>query len=217
MKAATVLLVDDHPLIREGFRSALDGAQEIRVVGEAADGLEAERQALRLKPDVILLDISLPLRDGIETARVIHRCLPETRIIMLTAWPDPDKLIASVDAGAEGFITKDMPPEKVIAAVRSALAGDPPIAGAVALEALRKLGRPHVCADPSAALSRLTMRQLEVARLLSQGFTNKEIARSLGIAEQTVANHLKAIFEKLGVHSRAGVAWVYLHSEPPLR
>jgi len=217
MKAATVLLVDDHSLIRGGFRSCLDGARDLRVVGEAADGLEAERQALRLKPDVILLDISLPLRDGIETARVIRRCLPETRIIMLTAWADPDKLIASVDAGAEGFITKDMPSEKVIAAVRSALAGDPPIAGAVALEALRKLGRSHVCADPSAALSRLTMRQLEIARLLSEGFTNKEIARSLGIAEQTVANHLKAIFEKLGVHSRAGVAWVYLHSEPPHR
>jgi DNA-binding NarL/FixJ family response regulator len=214
MKAATVLIVDDHSLIREGFRACLDGARDLRVVGDAADGLEAERQAIRLRPDVVLLDISLPLRDGIETARVIRRCLPETRIIMLTAWADPDKLIASVDAGAEGYITKDMPPEKVIAAIRSALAGDPPIAGAVALEALRKLGRPHVCADPSAALSRLTMRQREIAHLLSEGLANKEIARRLGIADQTVANHLKFIFHKLGVHNRAGVAWVYLNGEP---
>jgi DNA-binding NarL/FixJ family response regulator len=217
MKAATVLIVDDHPLVREGFRSALDGAQDLRVVGEAADGLEAEMLALRLKPDVVLLDISLPLRDGIETARTIRAHLPEARIIMLTAWADPDKLVESIDAGAEGYITKDMPPEKVIAAIRSALAGDPPIAGTVALEALRRLGRPHISADPAAALSQLTMRQLEIVRLLSQGLTNKEIARSLGIAEQTVANHLKTIFDKLGVHSRAGAAWVYLHGKPAPR
>jgi DNA-binding NarL/FixJ family response regulator len=214
MKAATVLIVDDHPLVREGFRSALDGARDMKVVGEAADGLEGERLALRLKPDVVLLDISLPLRDGIETARAIRAHLPEARIIMLTAWADPDKLVESIDAGAEGYITKDMPPDKVIAAVRSALAGDPPIAGTVALEALRRLGRPRASADPAAALSQLTMRQLEIVRLLSQGLTNKEIARSLGIAEQTVANHLKTTFDKLGVHSRAGAAWVYLHGQP---
>lgn len=182
-------------------------------MGEAADGLEAERKAIHLRPDIVLLDITLPLRDGFETARAIRALLPETRIIMLTAWADPDKLIMAVDAGAEGYITKDMPPHKVIAAIRSALAGDPPLAGTVALEALRKLGRSSANADSSAALRQLTMRQLEIVRLLSRDLTNKEIANSLGISEQTVADHLRTIFRKLGVHSRAGAAWVYLLAE----
>jgi DNA-binding NarL/FixJ family response regulator len=216
MKVATVLIVDDHPLVREGFRSSLEGAQGIRLVGEAADGLEAERKALDLKPDVILLDISLPLRDGIETARAIRARLPDTRIIVLTAWADPDKLIEAINAGAEGYITKDMPPHKLIAAIRSALAGDPPIAGTVALEALRRLGRSGVSADPSTALRQLTMRQMQIVRFLAEGLTNKEIASSLGLSEQTVADHLKTIFRKLGVHSRAGAAWVWHGAERKL-
>jgi DNA-binding NarL/FixJ family response regulator len=213
MRPARVLIVDDHPFVCEGLRSCLNKVRDIRVVGEAADGLEAERKAIRLRPDIVLLDITLPLRDGFETARAIRALLPETRIIMLTAWADPDKLIMAVDAGAEGYITKDMPPHKVIAAIRSALAGDPPLAGTVALEALRKLGRSRANADSSAALTQLTMRQLEIVRLVSRDLTNKEIANSLGISEQTVADHLRTIFRKLGVRSRAGAAWVYLLAE----
>jgi DNA-binding NarL/FixJ family response regulator len=216
MEVARVLIVDDHPLVREGFRSSLQGAQGIRLVGEAADGLEAEAKALALKPDIVLLDISLPLRDGIETARAIRARLPDTRIIVLTAWADPDKLIEAINAGAEGYITKDMPPHKLIAAIHSALAGDPPIAGTVALEALRRLGRSGVSADPSTALRQLTMRQMQIVRFLAEGLTNKEIASSLGVSDETVAAHLKTIFKKLGVHSRAGAAWAYLAAERTL-
>jgi len=211
---ARVLIVDDHSLIRQGIRSTLDAVPDIEVVGEAQDGVEAEEKARRLNPDLIILDINLPLRDGIETARAIREHLPETRIVMLTAWEEPDKLAEAVDAGADGYILKDLSPQQFISALRSALAGDAPLAGTLALQALRNRGSQAAAPQHARTLTALTMRQREIVRLLAQGLTNKEIAASLGIAEPTVANHLKVVYEKLGVHSRARAAWVYLQGEP---
>ncbi len=130
MQPATVLVVDDHPLIREGVLASLAGAPDLEVVGEAADGLEAEEKACELRPDIVLLDIGLPIRDGVETARAIRASLSDTKIIILTAWAEPERLVEAVDAGADGYVLKDMSADELVSALRSAVAGEPPLAGA---------------------------------------------------------------------------------------
>lgn len=212
-RAIRVLVVDDHPLIRKGIVASLATAEDIDVVAEAADGEEAEMLALQLRPHVILLDLGLPKRGGIETARAILKLLPDTHIIAVTALIDPDTLLQAVGAGAEGYITKDLPADRVVAAVRSVEAGDPPFCGRLTLEALRRAGAP--CPQPAepARLQDLTIRQMDVLRLISEGLSNKEIAGRLGLSQRTVVNHVSTILDKLGVRSRAGAAWVYAHDE----
>ncbi|NHT17624.1 response regulator transcription factor [Cellulomonas sp. IC4_254] len=201
----TVLLADDHHLVRSGLAGLVDAADGMRVVGQAADGAAAVALAADLAPDVILMDLSMPGTDGVEATREVLRQRPGTRVVVLTSFSDHDRVSAAVSAGAVGYLLKDCEPEELVAAVRSAAQGysplDPRVAGALLPSA----------AAPRPA-DRLSARERDVLRLLAKGLANKQIGRELGIAERTVKVHVGHVFRLLGVADRTSAAlWAREH------
>lgn len=201
----TVLLADDHHLVRSGLAGLVDAADGMRVVGQAADGAAAVALATDLAPDVILMDLSMPGTDSVEATREVLRLRPGTRVVVLTSFSDHDRVSAAVAAGAVGYLLKDCEPEELIAAVRSAAKGysplDPRVAGALLPSA----------AAPRPA-DRLSARERDVLRLLARGLANKQIGRELGIAERTVKVHVGHVFRLLGVADRTSAAlWAREH------
>jgi DNA-binding NarL/FixJ family response regulator len=208
-----VLLVDDQRLMRDGMRTLLSLEPDLQVVGEAGDGQEAIAQALALKPDVILMDIRMPSMNGVEATRMIRQALPESRVLILTTFDDDALVMDALLEGASGYLTKDLPAEEIAAAVRKVQGGGvimpPPIAAKVVAELSRR-------AAPAAAapvdLGELTEREVEVLKLLGQGYSNREIAEKLFIAEGTAKNHVSAVIEKLGLRDRTQAAlWAVRH------
>jgi NarL family two-component system response regulator LiaR len=197
-----VLVVDDHAVVREGLRTFLKLQKSIEVVGEAEDGAAAVEQALRLAPDVVLMDLVMPTLDGVEAMRLIRAERPQTRVVVLTSFGDDEKLLAAVHAGAAGYLLKSAEPREVVRAIRAAHAGeaviDPKAAGRL-LDALART-------QPEAKT--LTRRELDVLDYLCQGLPNKRIARELGLSEKTVKSHIGHIFAKLGVTDRTQAALV---------
>jgi NarL family two-component system response regulator LiaR len=197
-----VLVVDDHAVVREGLRAFLELQDGIAVAGEAADGEEAIEAAVRLAPDVILMDLVMPRRDGVSAMRALRERAPAARVIVLTSYLDEDVLLPALRAGAAGYLLKNAPPQEVARAVRVADAGeallDPSVAARL-VEALAAGGGD----DP---LDRLTPREREVLGLMAQGLSNKRIARALGVSEKTVKSHVGHVLAKLGVADRTQAA-----------
>jgi DNA-binding NarL/FixJ family response regulator len=197
-----VLVVDDQRLIRAGFRVILEAEPDLVVVGESGDGVEALRHNRELQPDVVLMDIRMPNMDGLEAARRIIAGSP-TRVLILTTFDADEYVYGALQAGASGFMLKDAPPDQLVAAVRAAAAGNALIDASVTrrfIAQFTKAVRPAT-STPS-ELERLTSRELDVLRLLTEGLSNSEIAGRLIVEESTVKTHVSRVLMKLGLRDR---------------
>ncbi len=201
-----VLLVDDHILFRRGLAALVAGREGVEVVGEAGDGYEAVEKAVALRPEVVLMDIQMPLCDGVQATRAITSRMPETKVLILTVSDEDDHLFDAIKAGAHGYLLKNVQPEALTQAIAGVIRGEAPISGAVASKLLREFS--VVRSDPSTPLgdSRLSQREQEILALVARGASNKEIAARLVITEGTVKNHLHNILSKLHVRNRAEIA-----------
>jgi DNA-binding NarL/FixJ family response regulator len=200
-----ILVVDDHSLFRRGVWSLLQSQSDFDVVGEAATGREAEERARELMPDVILMDVSMPEGNGMETTRRIKDLLPYIRIVMLTASDEERDLFEAVKSGAQGYLLKKIQPEALFATVRGVMRGEASISHSMAAKILGEFSRlARGEAEPPYAV--LTPRERAVLELIAQGKTNKEVACALSIAENTAKNHLRNILEKLHLENRVQAA-----------
>ena len=200
-----ILLVDDHSVVRQGLRMFLALDSEIEIVGEAGDGAQAVRLAQELRPDVVLMDLLMPVMDGIAATAAIRQVLPDTEVIALTSVLEDASVVGAVRAGAIGYLLKDAESEELRRAIRAAAAGQVQLAPGAAARLLREVRAPE-SPEP------LTERETEVLRLLAKGQSNKEIARGLRISERTVKSHVSGILAKLGVQSRTQAALFALQS-----
>jgi DNA-binding NarL/FixJ family response regulator len=195
----SVLLADDQALVRGGFRLILDAEPDIDVVAEAADGVAAVELALETRPDLVLMDIRMPVLDGIEAARRLPPQLRTTRVVMLTTFDLDDYIVAAFRAGVSGFLLKTAPPAQLVAAVRTVHAGDALLAPASTRRLIEQFARPP---GPVAALDALTPREYDVLRLLARGRTNAEIAGHLVVEPSTVKSHVASVLAKLNLRDR---------------
>jgi DNA-binding NarL/FixJ family response regulator len=199
----TVLLVDDHQLVRAGLQALLSTATDLEVVGQAADGHQAIELARDLHPDVILMDLSMPILDGVEATRLILREHAEAKVVVLTSFTETERVTEALEAGAVGYQLKDSDPLDLIAAVRAAAAGHAPLDPRVTRALLPTAARPSAAAVTG---DRLSPRETEVLALLTQGLSNNQIARQLTISQHTVKVHLTSVFRQLGVNDRTSAA-----------
>ena len=201
-----VLIADDQALVRVGLRKILESEPETSVVGEASDGEEAVVQAERLAPDVVLMDIRMPLMDGIEATRRIVRARAETRVLILTTFGLDGYVYDALRAGASGFMLKDAPPEEIVAAVRIVASGDALLAPAVTRAVVEEFARQRPAPPPPPrAVEDLTPREREVLDLIVRGLSNPEICARLVITEATAKTHVARILQKLGLRDRVQV------------
>jgi DNA-binding NarL/FixJ family response regulator len=203
-----VLLADDHQLVRAGLAALLEGTDDLHVVGQAADGRRAVELAAELQPDVVLMDLSMPVMDGVEATRLLLRAQPGCAVVVLTSFSDQPRVAEALGAGAVGYLLKDCDPRDLLAAVRSAAQGHSPLDPRVARALLPSSGGPSVAEGLSA-------RELEVLGLVARGMANKQIGRALGISERTVKAHLGRVFKQIGVADRTSAAlWAREHIAP---
>ncbi|GAA3101910.1 response regulator [Streptosporangium carneum] len=204
-----VLLVDDQPLLRTGFRLILEAEPDVTVVGEAGDGKAAQEQSRALLPDVVLMDIRMPGVDGIEaTRRIVREATGGAhvpRVLVLTTFDLDEYIVEALRAGASGFLLKDVPPDELVQAIRVVAAGEAIVAPSVTRRLLDKFGARLPSAyqqSTPARLDRLTERELEVLRLIARGMSNAEIAATLVVSETTVKTHVGNVLTKLGLRDR---------------
>ena len=196
-----VLLADDQALMRGGFRMILESEDDIEVVGEAADGLEAVEQFRRLGPEVIVMDVRMPGLDGIEATRRLAEADPGARVLILTMFDLDEYVFEALRAGASGFLLKDRPPEELVAAVRVVASGDSLLAPSVTRRLVEEFSR-RPRTRPAPELDELTDREREVLVLIGQGLSNVEIAGRLFLAETTVKTHVGRVLQKLRLRDR---------------
>jgi NarL family two-component system response regulator LiaR len=194
-----VLIVDDHSVVRRGLRMFLEDDPELTIAGEARDGAEAVTQAQALKPDVVLMDLLMPVMDGITATGIIRSELPDTEVIALTSVLEDASVVGAVKAGAIGYLLKDTRSEELCRAIKAAAAGQVQLAPGAAARLAREVHGPE---SPES----LTERETEVLRLLAEGRANKQIATELMISENTVRTHVSSILAKLGMQSRTQAA-----------
>jgi NarL family two-component system response regulator LiaR len=197
-----VLIVDDHGVVREGLRAYLELETDIQVVGEAKDGLEAVRRAAELQPDVVLMDLVMPNMDGVDATSRIKQQQPTTHVIILTSFLDDERVVPAIRAGATSYLLKDVAATDLARAIRGARAGQAQLHPEVARRLMQQVTTPR---KPDAG-ALLTDREREVLRLLADGRSNKEIARSLVVSERTVKGHVSNILGKLGLQDRTQAA-----------
>jgi len=202
-----VVLVDDHAVVRSGLAQLLEGADDIEVVGQAGDGLEAVQLVHATRPDVVVMDLQMPRMDGVEATKVILQEDPSVEIVVLTSFSDSARIVAALDAGAVGYLLKDADPEDVLEGVRAVSRGESPIHPKVARQLLSARSE----GAPGSAVQ-LTPREAEVLALVRAGLANKQISRRLGISERTVKAHLTSVFQRIGVVDRTQAAlWAERH------
>ncbi|MGH2586565.1 MAG: response regulator [Dehalococcoidia bacterium] len=201
-----ILIVDDHPTLREGLRAILDTQDDFEVVGEAANGEEAAVKVESLRPDVVLMDLEMPVLDGVEATRRIHDRLPAIPVIVLTAFDTDDRIIGAVEAGAQGYLLKGATRDEIFRAIRVTRQGGTLLQPAIASKLLRHVNTPRAAHGPET----LSPREREVLTLLVDGLMNKEIARRLTVSERTVKFHVASILSKLAVPNRAAAVRVAL-------
>ena len=201
-----VLLVDDQPLLRMGFRMVLGAHDGMDVVGEAADGAEAVTEAARLQPDVVVMDVRMPVMDGVDATAAITAAHPAIRVLILTTFDLDEYAFAALRAGASGFLLKNVPPDELVAAIRTVASGDAVVAPRVTRRLLEtfaeKLPLPASEAAPDSRLATLTEREREVLCSLALGHSNLEIAAALYLSEATVKTHVSRILAKLTLRDR---------------
>jgi DNA-binding NarL/FixJ family response regulator len=201
----TVLIVDDQALVRAGFRMILDAEEDIEVAGEAADGQEAVSEVQRLQPDVVLMDVRMPVLDGIEaTRRLLADGGTEAKVVMLTTFDMDEYVYDALRAGASGFLLKDVPPEQLVAGIRAVARGDALLAPSVTRRVIEEFVRrpPSSVHTLPPELAELTARELEVLKLIARGLSNAEIAKELFVSETTVKTHVAHVLMKLDVRDR---------------
>ena len=199
----SVLIADDHAIVRKGIRALLSTEADIQVIGEASDGAEAIAQTQALNPDVILMDLVMPKLDGIEATRQITANQPRARILVLTSFAADDKVFPAIKAGALGYLLKDSSPDELVQAIHQVHRGEPSLEPSIARKVLTELSQP-----PKTPLTTepLTEREVGVLRLVAQGQSNREIAEQLVITEMTVRTHVSNILSKLHLASRTQAA-----------
>jgi NarL family two-component system response regulator LiaR len=200
-----ILVVDDHPVVRQGLRAFLDTREDMAVVGEAGDGEAAVAEAARLRPDVILMDLLMPGIGGLEAIGRIRTADPAARILVLTSFSSADQVVPAVRAGAAGYLLKDAAPEEVEAAVRAVNRGEARLDPQVTAAVMAEVAQPAAGPD-GAALATLTPREREVLALLARGLTNAQLARELVVSEKTVKTHVSSILAKLRLSDRTQAA-----------
>jgi DNA-binding NarL/FixJ family response regulator len=199
----SVLIADDQELIREGLASILSSQPGIDVIGTAADGAEAVRVARELRPDVTLMDVRMPGTDGIEATRqLLRKHEPPTRVVVLTTFDQDDLVLTALQAGASGFLLKDLPRQRLVEALHAVHAGDLQLAPSITQRLVEHHLRRHTPPEQTAAIERLSDRETDVLRNVAQGATNAEIAESLYLSESTVKTHVSHLLAKLGVRDR---------------
>lgn len=204
-RAIRVLLVDDHAVVRKGLRALLEHESRVEVVGEAEDGEQAFRAAERLRPDVVLMDLEMPVVGGIEATRRITAAHPELKVVVLTSHASEEDVFPALKAGAIGYLLKHSAPEEVLQAIQQAYLGETVLHPVIARMVLQELHRPAhsntaVTTDP------LSERELDVLRLIARGMSNQEIAGTLVVGEATVRSHVSSILRKLQLASRTQAA-----------
>ena len=197
-----LLVADDHPVVRKGLQSCLTRQGHIHCVGEAADGEEALRQARALRPDVVLMDISMPGMNGLTVTEVLRKELPQIKVLVLSVHHNKDAIFRVIQAGAHGYVSKEAPSEEVIRAIESVHAGEPYFSEEIARAALNEFVSSGGKKEP---FSQLTSREREVLVLIAEGRSNKEIADGLGIGVRTIETHRERIMRRLNIHSVAGL------------
>ncbi len=207
MEAVRVFLVDDHTLFRSGVAGILRQQEDFEVVGEAGDGQEALEKVRDVMPDIILMDVYMPEMGGLEATRRIKEVLPYVKIVMLTFSEEDEDLFEAIKVGAHGYLLKKIDPQELLRRLRGVLQGEAPISQNAATKLLGEFARlSQSGVQETRSQQKLSPREREVLELLTEGATNKEIASSLGISENTVKNHLKNILEKLHLHNRVQAA-----------
>ncbi len=212
-----VLLADDHQLLRQGVRRLLEAENDIQVVGEASDGLEVQKLAAEVQPDVILMDVSMGVVDGISATRNLLRQSPWLKIVMLTMHSQDGHLFQALQAGAIGYILKTAGADQVLSAVRAAANGDTVIAPSLAGKVLSEFRRMASKLDVSDGLGQLTEIEMQILQLVASGRSNKEIASKMVLAESTVKNRLSVLFQKINVADRTQAAiYAITHGLAPI-
>jgi DNA-binding NarL/FixJ family response regulator len=200
IRAPRVLIADDQTLFRSGLSRLLDSDERINVVGEAADGADAVKLALALKPDVVLMDVKMPNLDGIEATRRIASENPKIKVVMLTTFEADNHVIQALKAGACGYVLKDSQPEAIVSTILAVMSGERVMASAVANRVLEMLTG---ASTPKEFYDGLTVREVEILKMLATGLVNKQIAFKLKISEKTVRNHVSNMYQKLNIYDRS--------------
>jgi two-component system, NarL family, response regulator LiaR len=202
-KTIKILIADDHPIVRKGLRILISTEPDMEVVGEAINGAEAVALARAIKPDIVLMDLKMPLKDGIQATREIKETDPATHVLVLTSFAEDGDVFPAIKGGASGYLLKDSLPEELLLAIRDVNRGQPCLHPIIADKLVHELFHPSV---PVATGEKLTLREMEVLRLIVQGYNNHEIAQVLFVSERTISTHISNLLNKLHLGNRTQAA-----------
>ena len=198
-----IIIADDHPLIRQGLRVVIEAQPDMELVGEASNGEQAVQQALALKPDIVIMDLQMPVKDGLAATREIAQANPQVQVLVLTSFPDDDNVYAAIKAGAMGFLLKDSSAEYLLDAIRTVSRGESVLHPTIARKLMQEIRQPPRLPPTTEPL---TPREVEVLGCLTQGMANQQIARQLSISVRTVSAHVRNILDKLHLANRTQAA-----------